>query len=166
MSKKVKTLDRALRALFPKTYKGLKSHIIRQYEYDMYGDPYEGYDDLHEDEREEPALYIDDEDYEAWQARNRKQMDEVIIDMHNEEIVRLDEERRKAHVERLCADDPSLIEIFYSCSSIEKACGAVEEEVERRKAQRTKFLDDVIGKISTEGLESAMDFYKNNKTSP
>lgn len=175
MDKKVKILDRALRALFPKTYKGLRNRIIEKYEYDMaVRDGYEEYDDhyywsLLKEEEQEHEIDEDDAYYRA--LCEKEEQEERDIDPEEyaqimDEIHRREEETRKAHVEQLCADDPSLMEIFKSYSSIEEACDAVEREVQRRKAERTKFLDDVIGKISTEGLEAAMDFYKTNKTSP
>jgi len=193
MDKKVKTLDRALRALFPKTYKGLRNHIIEEYEYDMaVKDGYEVYDDhyywslLKEEEQE---LDIDeDEDYweelkrqEEWEKQAIQEMQDAQADMHNEELARLEDERIRQEAEReaerrtnnvrqLCIEDPSLADIYREYLNnyfyVEEAEEAVEQEVERRKAERTKFLDDVIGKISTEGLDAAMDFYRNNKTSP
>jgi hypothetical protein len=166
MDKKVKTLDRALRALFPKTYKSLIRSIIRNYEYDIFGIPYS-----YEDDR------IDDSEAQAeWEKQAIQEMQDAQADMHNEELARLEDERIRQEAEReaerrtnnvrqLCIDDPSLAYIYRGYLYVEDAEEAVEQEVERRKA-RTKFLDDVIGKISTEGLDAAMDFYRNNKTSP
>ena len=177
MKKKVKILDRALRALFPKTYKSLICSIIRDYEYDTFGPPHSYEDeDWDEDDR------IDDSEAQAeWEKQAIQEMQDACADMHNEELFRLEDERIRQEAEReaerrtnnvrqLCIDDPSLADIYRDYLNnhfyVEDAEVAVEQEVERRKTERTKFLDDVIGKISTEGLEAAMDFYKTNKTSP